>query len=288
MDPLSRLLMFTLPQGRIVQNCTLSGEWSLPHASGAFLDLRWHAVLEGQAQLSMPSGQSCMLPALSVVLLPHNSAHRLQHQAHSRTRLLCGSLTFAEPAGYFLASLPEVLWLSPAEDSAEAHWLQAVLHWFATEAQQPQPGADALYSQQSATLLTLAIRQWLSQAPAGSELFAGLLHPRLGSVISSMLATPATPWTVELLARQACMSRASFAHLFRSVTGCTPLMLLTQIRMQTAARLLAGEGQGLAEIAEQVGYANESSLHKAFVRHFGYSPGEYRRRVTALASVSVL
>ncbi|MFG5943371.1 AraC family transcriptional regulator, partial [Salmonella enterica subsp. enterica serovar Weltevreden] len=35
-------------------------------------------------------------------------------------------------------------------------------------------------------------------------------------------------------------------------------------------------------IAESVGYASESSFHKAFVREFGCTPGEYRKRVSAL------
>jgi hypothetical protein len=37
-----------------------------------------------------------------------------------------------------------------------------------------------------------------------------------------------------------------------------------------------------ATIAETAGYSSESSFHKAFVREFGCSPGEYRRRVHAL------
>lgn len=36
-------------------------------------------------------------------------------------------------------------------------------------------------------------------------------------------------------------------------------------------------------IAESVGYASESSFHKAFVREFGCTPGEYRERVRQLA-----
>ncbi|PCP01004.1 helix-turn-helix domain-containing protein, partial [Escherichia coli] len=42
-------------------------------------------------------------------------------------------------------------------------------------------------------------------------------------------------------------------------------------------------------IAESVGYASESSFHKAFVREFGCTPGEYRERVrlVSLSTISI-
>ncbi|EJT4565900.1 helix-turn-helix transcriptional regulator, partial [Salmonella enterica] len=109
-----------------------------------------------------------------------------------------------------------------------------------------------------------------------------LLHPRLGRVILHMLETPAHPWTVETLAQRVHMSRASFAQLFRDVSATTPLAVLTTLRLQIAAQTLSREALPVMVIAESVGYASESSFHKAFVREFGCTPGEYRKRVSAL------
>ncbi len=65
------------------------------------------------------------------------------------------------------------------------------------------------------------------------------------------------------------MSRASFAQLFRDVSATTPLAVLTTLRLQIAAQTLSREALPVMVIAESVGYASESSFHKAFVREFG-------------------
>lgn len=85
------------------------------------------------------------------------------------------------------------------------------------------------------------------------------------------------------MAQQVFMSRASFALLFRQISATTPLAVLTALRLQLAAQRLARETAPLINIALAVGYASESSFHKAFVREFGCTPGEYRRRVETLA-----
>ncbi|EEZ0785090.1 TPA: helix-turn-helix transcriptional regulator, partial [Escherichia coli] len=54
-------------------------------------------------------------------------------------------------------------------------------------------------------------------------------------------------------------------------------------RLQIAAQMFSRETLPVVVIAESVGYASESSFHKAFVREFGCTPGEYRERVRQLA-----
>ena len=56
-----------------------------------------------------------------------------------------------------------------------------------------------------------------------------------------------------------------------------PLGYLTQWRMQKAARLMLDGDATLAAIARAVGYETESAFGKAFRRHMGTSPGEYRK-----------
>ncbi|MGK3450911.1 helix-turn-helix domain-containing protein, partial [Escherichia coli] len=104
-----------------------------------------------------------------------------------------------------------------------------------------------------------------------------------GAVIQQMMEMPGHAWTVESLASIAHMSRASFAQLFRDVSGTTPLAVLTKLRLQIAAQMFSREMLPVVVIAESVGYASESSFHKAFVREFGCTPGEYRERVRQLA-----
>lgn len=98
----------------------------------------------------------------------------------------------------------------------------------------------------------------------------------------NMLETPGYPWTVETLAQRVHMSRASFAQLFRNVSGTTPLTVLTTLRLQIAAQSLSRQTLPVIAIADSVGYASESSFHKVFVREFSCTPGEYRKRASQL------
>ena len=284
MDTLSRLLMLNDPQGSIDKNCLLTRDWQLPHAAGELSVIRWHTMTQGAAQLDMPDGTSFTLRAGSIVILAQNSAHRLCQSGEEQTHIVCGSLRLPPSSRYFLTTLPEALILAPDENSHVGHWLRAMIALLQEESSTDLPGSDVVCSQQCATLFTLAVRQWLTQATPAKNVLSLLLHPRLGGVVFLMLESPAHPWTVEELAQRAHMSRASFAQLFREVSNSTPLAVLTTLRLQFAAQMLSRGSQPLIVIAESVGYASESSFHKVFLRQFGCTPGEYRKRVKALES----
>ena len=284
MDALSRLLMLNDPQGSIDQNCLLSKDWQLPHAAGELSVIRWHTVTQGAAQLDMPDGSSFTLRAGTIVILPQNSAHRLCQTGDEQTHIVCGSLRLHASSRYFLTALPEVLVLAPDENSPVGHWIKAMIALMQQESMSTLPGSSVVCSQQCATLFTLAVREWLTKATPAENVLNLLLHPKLGAVVFMMLESPAFAWTVEELAKRAHMSRASFAQLFREVSNSTPLAVLTTLRLQFAAQMLSRGSQPLVVVAESVGYASESSFHKVFLREFGCTPGEYRKRVKALAA----
>ena len=283
MDALSRLLMLNAPQGTIDKNCVLGSDWQLPHGAGELSVIRWHALTQGAAKLEMPTGEIFTLRPGNVVLLPQNSAHRLSHVDNESTCIVCGTLRLQHSARYFLTSLPETLFLAPVNHSVEYNWLREAIPFLQQESRSAMPGVDALCSQICATFFTLAVREWIAQVNTEKNILSLLLHPRLGAVIQQMLEMPGHAWTVESLASIAHMSRASFAQLFRDVSGTTPLAVLTKLRLQIAAQMFSRETLPVVVIAESVGYASESSFHKAFVREFGCTPGEYRERVRQLA-----
>lgn len=280
MDALSRLLMLNAPQGTIDKNCVLGSDWQLQHGAGELSVIRWHALTQGAAKLEMPTGEIFTLRPGNVVLLPQNSAHRLSHVDNESTCIVCGTLRLQHSARYFLTSLPETLFLAPVNHSVEYNWLREAIPFLQQESRSAMPGVDALCSQICATFFTLAVREWIAQVNTEKNILSLLLHPRLGAVIQQM---PGHAWTVESLASIAHMSRASFAQLFRDVSGTTPLAVLTKLRLQIAAQMFSREMLPVVVIAESVGYASESSFHKAFVREFGCTPGEYRERVRQLA-----
>lgn len=288
MDPLSHLLLLHNSQGSIDKNCVLSGEWQLPHRAGQLCSVRWHTVVGGSVTLDMPGSTKVELSSGGVVFLPQNAAHRLYQQSTLPTQLVCGVLELPASAQAFLTALPEVLMLAPAAGSNEARWLAAALPLLTQSDTADAPGDEALRSHQISAMFTLAVRNGLSEMLQNKSLLALALHPRVGTLIAQLCEAPERPWTVEEMAQRVFMSRASFAQLFRQLSATTPLAVLTSIRLQLAAQQLARDSAPVINIALAVGYASESSFHKAFLREFDCTPGEYRRRTEMLAKEDVM
>lgn len=79
------------------------------------------------------------------------------------------------------------------------------------------------------------------------------------------------------LAEISCLSPARFHELFRTATGVSPQKYLTLCRLKTAKTLIL-RGKSLAEAADAVGFADQSTFGRAFRAAFGLSPGEWRKR----------
>ncbi|WP_114417032.1 AraC family transcriptional regulator [Marinospirillum perlucidum] len=86
----------------------------------------------------------------------------------------------------------------------------------------------------------------------------------------------AEPLPVARLAEVACVSPGHFHALFREATGTTPAQYLTQARLERAQDLLRETRLSMSVIAEEVGFASQSSLAHAFQRYYGKTPGEIR------------
>ncbi|MDV7340478.1 AraC family transcriptional regulator [Terasakiella sp. A23] len=79
------------------------------------------------------------------------------------------------------------------------------------------------------------------------------------------------------LADASCLSPARFYELFRKATGVTPQQYLTQSRLKMAKRLLL-QGDTVSTIAQDVGFADQSSFGRAFQKTYGLSPAKWRKQ----------
>lgn len=73
------------------------------------------------------------------------------------------------------------------------------------------------------------------------------------------------------------VSETSLKNYFRGVFGQNISVYIREIRMKAAAKLLISTKLSVAEIAEQVGYMNQSKFAAVFKKQFEMSPLEYRR-----------
>jgi AraC-like DNA-binding protein len=127
-------------------------------------------------------------------------------------------------------------------------------------------------------LIEVMLVEALRSAPADlhpTGLLAGLRDPQLAAALRGIHTDAAHPWTLVTLAREARMSRSSFAERFARVIGMTPLNYLLQWRIAVAKNMLAREQLSVGETALAVGYQSASGFSTAFSRETGQSPKDF-------------
>ena len=91
-------------------------------------------------------------------------------------------------------------------------------------------------------------------------------------------ANPAADLRVPALATRAGLSPRHFARLFRHEVGTTPAAWTEQARIAAARRLLEARKGAPKQVAAACGFADANTLRRAFLRHVGITPAEYRKR----------
>jgi len=79
------------------------------------------------------------------------------------------------------------------------------------------------------------------------------------------------------LARVAGLSRYHFARQFRLRTGHSPMGFVRHARIERARARIAEGGVRIADIAAELGFADQSHFTRSFRRVVGMAPSEYAR-----------
>lgn len=120
--------------------------------------------------------------------------------------------------------------------------------------------------------------------PGGQLQFSrsGKSLPAGRSVLQAMqrfvAANPSADHSIASLAARAGLSPRHFARLFRQEVGVTPAVWVESARVTTARRLLESGRHMPKQVAVRCGFASADTLRRAFVRHVGVTPAEYRKR----------
>ena len=86
----------------------------------------------------------------------------------------------------------------------------------------------------------------------------------------------ATELSLDDIARRVASSRRQLQRAYAEIGDTTFRDHLTGVRMERAAQLLATRGLTVREVAYRVGYRQPAQFAKAFRRHHGVSPSDYR------------
>jgi AraC-like DNA-binding protein len=199
-----------------------------------------------------------------------------------RTHLVCGFLGCdSRPFNPLIEALPPILHI-PSSDTAHSSWLKEFTRFAVMEANQKRMGGSGILSKLGELMFAELVRRYVESLPAESLGWLGGLRDRyIGRALNLMHAEPTRAWTLQELAREAGLSRSSFAERFTGYVGIPPMQYLQKWRLQIAASRLV-DGASIASIAADVGYESEAAFSRAFKRVIGESPADWRN--TRMAS----
>lgn len=304
-DWLSRLLELVPVSGRVEHHCLFGAPWRLELDISKAGEIPYHIMLAGTAVLDDPEGGPPLrLVAGDILLLPRGAPHRLHDGSGKRpspTRQRFGSavpIDENDGEGDRLDMLCGRFLLSPTHERLVRTYfperfvarsesgpfttgtraqLANLVGLMRVESAEENLGGHAMLNGLSTALFTLTLRlaSETAKAPAGLLALAG--HPRLAPALSALFRHPEREWTLPDLATLCGMSRATFVRHFQQRLGRSATDLLTDIRMTVAARELRRSNESAGAVAEAVGYQSEAAFQRAFKRHVGATPAQFRR-----------
>lgn len=134
------------------------------------------------------------------------------------------------------------------------------------------------------TVLLSIIRAWAENGCAPQGWPSRANDPFLDRVVEAIHEQPGRDWTVETLAGLGAMSRSVFAERFHSALGRSPAGYVTDVRMETAKRMLSSGGS-VSHTARELGYSSDEGFSRAFRRATGMTPSRWRAGRSAPVAV---
>jgi AraC family transcriptional regulator len=136
-----------------------------------------------------------------------------------------------------------------------------------------------LYTETLASALVVHLLQHYSaQKITLGSYKGGLSKSALKQIVQYIHAHLEQNLSLTELAVLAQMSCHHFARLFKRSTGVSPHQYVIQCRVERAKKLILQEERSIAEIAHQLGFANQSHLSRHFKRLVGVSPKQWLKQ----------
>jgi transcriptional regulator GlxA family with amidase domain len=115
------------------------------------------------------------------------------------------------------------------------------------------------------------------QRPSTVHLRTSLFEEAVGIVEAEY----ASDLSLDDIARRVASSRRQLQRAYSEIGRTTFRQHLARVRMARAAEMLGGGSLTVREVARRVGYRQPAQFAKAFRRHIGVAPSDFRARRSA-------
>ena len=103
-------------------------------------------------------------------------------------------------------------------------------------------------------------------------------HTDLRALQMWIMEHPAEDLRIEVLAEKMATSPRNFARIFHAETGMTPAKFVEKTRIDAARHFLGTSDHRIETVAVFSGFGDAERMRRAFVRHLGINPQDYRAR----------
>ena len=196
-----------------------------------------------------------------------------------KAHLVCGFLGCdSRPFNPLLESLPRILH-ARSSNGARHRWMDEFTRFAVLEAREKRAGGKGILSKLGELMFVEIVRNYVETLPLESRgWLAGLRDSHIGRALNLLHDAPTRDWTLELLAKEVGLSRSSLAERFTEFVGTPPMQYLQKWRLQMAAAKLSEGAANIASVAAAVGYESEAAFSRAFKKHVGLPPAEWRSK----------
>lgn len=319
MDTLSDLLTSMRLAGGVFLAGEMCGPWSIlsqvtpeecamymPSAPPSSHVIAYHYVRSGWMECQV-AGEEWTVEVRpgQIVLLPRNQPHLLHGPERSepidgsdivvpladdglyrvrlgeggeKTCVYCGFLASTTPDNMLLHNLPAIMVVG-IDDAAESAWIKRSLDFAVHGLSRESP---EMVGKLAEGLFAEAVRRYIETLPPDEGgWLAGLKDPAVGRTIALIHRAYADALTLDLLAREAGVSKTVLGQRFRQLLGESPMQYCAKWRMHVAADMLRQDRQNACSVAYSVGFNSEAAFSRAFKREYGQPPAAWQRTQVA-------
>lgn len=265
----------------------------------------YHFIHAGKVYAQVDGHDPVEAKAGSILMFPANSKHRLFTKAidnpvdaqqfltlgedgglarfevgegEETAEFFCGFLGVVNGHHPLLDALPPLLKVDDIE-SSQSEWLHGNLRFLTIGRKSPETMARI-----AELLFAHAVRIYVDELPPeeGGWL-RGLSDNAVSQALNIIHHRYAEDLDVEMLAREAGVSRSVLGERFVELLGEPPMRYCARWRMRMAANMLRDGKENSAVIAYAVGFNSEAAFNRSFKREYGEPPATWRRKLEQLA-----